>query len=186
MHHNNVMASYNVLEAATSSGVNRICLASSVDAVGGVFSRAPRFEYFPLDELHPAYPEDAYSLSKWISEAQGAAFSRRNPQLFVSSLRLHALREREEMAARFGKTPERAQKDLWGYTPPPMAAQVCLSALTAGVDGFEVFYVVAEDTYVDFESEELRRRFYPQVPIRGDLSGHRSFSDSSRAAKLRQ
>jgi UDP-glucose 4-epimerase len=29
-----------------------------------VFSKRPRFDYIPLDEKHPFYPEDAYSLCK--------------------------------------------------------------------------------------------------------------------------
>lgn len=184
VHHNNVVAGYNALAAATAAGIRRICVASSVNALGGVYSSRPRFEYFPIDEHHPAYPEDAYSLSKWLGEQQAAAFARRHADLSVSALRLHALREREEMATRFGATPERVLKDLWGYTPIALAAEACLSSLSVDFAGFEVFYVVAEDTYTDLESEELRRRFYPEVAVRGDLSGHRSFFDSSRAAEV--
>jgi nucleoside-diphosphate-sugar epimerase len=184
VHHNNVVASYNALAASTAAGIRRICIASSVNAVGGVYSREPRFEYFPIDEQHPAYPEDAYSLSKLLGEQQAAAFTRRHDDLSICALRLHALRERKEMMARFGRTPEKVRKDLWGFTPLAQAAAACLSSLTAKVDGFEVFYVVADRTYVETESEELARQFYPDVPVRGDLTGHRSFFDSSRAAEV--
>ena len=34
------------------------------------------------------------------------------------------------------------------------------------------------------DSLELARQYYPDVPIRGDLSGHRSFFDSSKAERL--
>lgn len=184
VHHNNVVASYNALAAATAAGIRRICVASSVNALGGVFSREPRFEYFPIDEQHPAFPEDAYSLSKLLGEQQAAAFARRHDDLSISALRLHALREREEMATRFAKTPETVRKDLWGFTPLAQAARACLCSLTAEIDGFEVFYLVADQTYVEVESAELAQRFYPDVPVRGDLSGHRSFFDSSRAAAV--
>ena len=35
---------------------------SSINAIGGRFSRSPRYDYFPLDEQHPAYVEDPYSV----------------------------------------------------------------------------------------------------------------------------
>src|SRR5215813_10746468 len=73
----NTVSSYNALSAAATLGIKRVCLASSINAVGGAFSRAPRYDYFPLDERHPTYAEDAYSLSKWVLEQQADAFVRR-------------------------------------------------------------------------------------------------------------
>ena len=73
----NTVSSYNALSAAATLGIKRVCLASSINAIGGVFSRAPRYDYFPVDEQHPTYAEDAYSLSKWVLEQQADAFARR-------------------------------------------------------------------------------------------------------------
>jgi UDP-glucose 4-epimerase len=33
-------------------------------------------------------------------------------------------------------------------------------------------------------SLELKQKHYPDVPVRGDLSGHKSFFDSSKAERL--
>jgi nucleoside-diphosphate-sugar epimerase len=52
----NTTSSYNILLAAASLGIQRVCLASSINAIGGVFSRAPRYDYFPVDEQHPRLP----------------------------------------------------------------------------------------------------------------------------------
>lgn len=182
VHHNNVMTSYNALRAAETSGIRRVCLASSVNALGGVFSKQPRYDYFPVDEGHPCYAEDSYSLSKWIAEQQAAAFARRVPGMSVSCLRLHALREREEMGQ-----PGRAEgnrKQLWGYTPLALAARACLGAVSTGLDGAEVYCVVAGDTCHTEPSMTLRDRYYPGVPLRGDLSGRRSFFNSAKARKV--
>jgi UDP-glucose 4-epimerase len=73
----NTTGSYNVLYAAAILGIKRVCLASSINAIGGVWSRNPRYDYFPLDEQHPTYAEDPYSMSKWALEQQGDAFARR-------------------------------------------------------------------------------------------------------------
>ena len=40
----NTASSYNVLSAAATLGIQRVCLASSVNAIGGVFSRKPRYD----------------------------------------------------------------------------------------------------------------------------------------------
>lgn len=183
VHHNNVMASYNALRAAEVNGIRRVCVASSVNAIGGVYSAEPRYDYFPVDEQHPCYPEDSYSLSKRIAEAQAAAFARRVPGMSIGCLRLHALRDREEMAARLPRRADAGRKDLWGYTPLAMAVDACLATLTTDLGGCEIFYVVAADTYSPEPSWELRDRFFPDVPVRGDLSGRRSFFDSAKAEK---
>lgn len=184
VHHNNVTASYNVLRAAEVQGIARVCLASSVNAIGGVYSAEPRYDYFPVDEQHPRYPEDAYSLSKLLAEEQAAAFARRVPGLSVGCLRLHALREPGEMAERLQDRADFGRKDLWGYTPLAMATRACLATLGTELGGCEVFNVVAADTYHPEPSRELRDRYYPQVPVRGDLGERCSFYDSAKARKV--
>src|SRR6202011_523388 len=89
VHNNNVAGSYNVLSAAARLGITRVCQASSINATGGAFSRRPRYDYFPLDEVHPTYNEDPYSLSKWICEQQGDSFARRYEHMSIASLRFH-------------------------------------------------------------------------------------------------
>lgn len=186
VHHNNVTASYNALRAAQTHGITRVCLASSVNAIGGVYSTEPRYDYFPVDEQHPCYPEDAYSLSKLIAEEQAAAFARRMPGLSVGCLRLHALRERAEMAGRLPHRSDAGRKDLWGYTPLAMAIRACLATIGTDLGGCEVFNVVAADTYSPEPSRALAGRFYPQVPIRGEFRGPCSFYDSAKAEKVLQ
>jgi len=93
VHNNNVVSSYNALRAAAEVGIPRVCLASSINAVGGRFSRWPRYDYFPLDERHPTYAEDPYSLSKWICEQQADAIARRYEGMSIASLRLHGVVE---------------------------------------------------------------------------------------------
>jgi nucleoside-diphosphate-sugar epimerase len=181
VHGDNVTGSYNVLLAAAEAGVKRVCAASSVNAIGGIFSRTPRYDYFPLDPAHPCYAEDPYSLSKWILEEQARSITRRFADLAVSCLRFSAIQERERRVDFGRRREDLLARDLWGYSPPEDCARVCLTAVTADLHGAEVFYVVARDTASEVPSEELRRRFYPDVTVRGDLSGHRAFYDSTAA-----
>src|SRR5438128_11371125 len=117
VHNNNVVGSYNALSAAVRLGIKRVCQASSVNATGAVYSRWPRYDYFPLDEQHPTYNEDPYSLSKWLCEQQADSFARRYEAMTIASLRFHwVMPERTAAAQRNLGLSEMAVKHLWGYT----------------------------------------------------------------------
>lgn len=180
----NTTSSYNVLLAAASLGIKRVCLASSINAIGGVFSRAPRYDYFPLDEQHATYAEDPYSLSKWVLEQQGEAFARFYTSMAIASLRFHWLLPSYERAAEMTAANPGAIKHLWAYTLLSEAARACLLALTADYHGHQVFYIAAPRTAASEPSLNLAQRHYPNTPIRGELSGQQGFFDCSKAERL--
>jgi nucleoside-diphosphate-sugar epimerase len=185
VHNNNVVGSYNVLRAAVEHGIMRICQASSVNAIGLSYSRAPRFDYFPLDEAHPNYSEEPYGLSKWICEQQADSFARRYEDIRIASLRFHwVVPDRATAGLYFNVAGPESAKHLWAYTLFEPAARACLVSLDAAFEGHQVFYIVAPDTTNDLPSLELAARFFPHVPIRGDLSGHRSFFSTAKAEHL--
>jgi len=54
---NNVMSSYHILEAAMGLGIDRVCLPSSINAMGASFQEKPiQVSYVPVDEDHPLTP----------------------------------------------------------------------------------------------------------------------------------
>ncbi len=185
VHDNNVTASYHVLRAAADIGIGRVCQASSVNAIGGHFSRRPRYDYFPIDEHHPAYPEDPYSLSKWICEQQADAIARLYPDTSIASLRFHGVvtSRADAMASRVLAGPG-VEKHLWGYVNRDAVSRACIAGVTADFDGHEVCYVVAPQTMSDTPTAELAAEHYPDVPIRRDLPGTASFFDCTKAREL--
>ena len=67
--HTNVMGTVNVLESAAGEGIRTVVFASSGAANGFSFQRneiTPA--YLPIDEEHPAAPQDEYGLSKLLCE----------------------------------------------------------------------------------------------------------------------
>lgn len=180
----NTLASYNVLSAAAVLGIGRVCLASSINAVGGAFSRHPRYDYFPVDEAHPTYGEDPYSLSKWVLEQQADAFARRYDFMRIASLRFHWILESEATARAISADSPFVWRHLWAYTNRAAACRACLLALGADFTGHEVFYIVAPRTVVDAPSAELARRHFPETPVRGELAGHSGFFDCTRAERV--
>lgn len=183
---NNTLTNYNVLYAASALGIQRVCLASSINALGGIDSRRGRFDYFPVDEHHPTYSEDDYSLSKWVGEVQADSFARRYPSMTLSSLRFHALVDQylKDHTHTLEKAEEGVARGLWGWTLITEGARACELAINADYQRHEVFFIVAPTTHSSIPTLELAAYAYPEVPIRGDLSGHKSFYDSSKAGRL--
>ncbi len=189
VHNNNVVASYNALRAAAELGLTHVCQASSVNATGFNYSRWPRFDFFPLDETHPTYNEDPYALSKWICEEQARSIARRYEHMTISSMRFHGVvPERASWAPATDEDGRRTlAKLLWGYTRSDAAARACLAAVTdAAFKGAEEFHIIAPDTITvaPAPSLDLARQYFPDVPVRGDLSGRRGFFDCSKAQRL--
>lgn len=186
VHANNVVGSYNALRAAAELGITRICQASSVNAIGGAWSRRPHFDYFPLDEDHPSYTEDPYSLSKWICEQQADSVARRYSSVSIASFRFHmVVQGREQAVANYSKAPDDIPvKNLWGYTSLASAAGACWLALQGDRPGHQVFYIVAPEQVSGTSSAELAERYYPGVRQRRQLSRDESFFDSAKAGQV--
>jgi nucleoside-diphosphate-sugar epimerase len=185
VHNNNVVGSYNAMRAAIEHGIMRICQASSVNAIGHSYGREGHFDYLPLDEAHPNYGEDPYALSKWICEIQGDTFARRYPGISISSMRFHwVIPDRKMAADLYAKPGSRPDLHLFAYTRLDHAARACLLGIDGRFAGHEAFYIVAPDTAVETPSLELAAKYFPGVPIRGDLSGNKSFFDSTKAGRL--
>jgi len=181
----NTVGSYNALSAASALGIKRVCLASSVNAIGGAFSQSPKYDYFPLDEQHSTYAEDPYSLSKWVLEQQADAFARRYEWMKISSMRFHMLVDSRDRAVQWtAMMGEIANRHLWAYTLLDEASRAILLSLSADFSGHEVFYIVAPQTACDQPSLELARQHYPNVEIRGDLSNHTGFFNCAKATRL--
>jgi UDP-glucose 4-epimerase len=183
VHNTNVVANYNALCVAVELGVEHVCLASSINAVGAAFSRRPRFDYFPLDEAHPTYNEDPYSLSKWICEAQADSVSRRHANLTIGSLRLHHL-----VPMRALKLPSHYRaalhRELWGYTTFEAAARACLAVLSAPWKGHETFFVVAPRLALDEPTMALCDEFFPEVPLRRAFVGNEGLFSCKKASDM--
>ena len=181
----NTISSYNALSAASTLGIKRVCLASSINAIGGAFSRSPKYDYLPLDEQHPTYAEDPYSLSKWVLEQQADAFARRFEWMKIVSLRLHWLLDsRDQAVENARKLEELSIRHLWGYTLLGEARRAFLLSILADITGHEVFYIIAPQTAAIQPSWELARQHYPNVEIRGDLSNHTGFFNCAKATRL--
>ena len=184
----NLQAAWNVLEAAHIHGIPRIVMASSVNAIGAVFSRelVPPL-YFPIDEDHPTRAEDAYSQSKWLGEELAKGFCRRR-KVQIASMRFHGLwdhaRQRAHQASSNSDPTGRAAMHFWGWVDRWDAARACRMAIEREWDGHRAFFINAADTTLTVPTEEAIRRVYPGVPVRKPLPGFASAIDTGNAERV--
>ncbi|KAG9003265.1 UDP-glucose 4-epimerase 5 [Tulasnella sp. JGI-2019a] len=179
----NVVLSYNALVAAAEASIKRVVMASSVNAIGGMYCPGtPKYEYFPIDEAHPVRPEDAYSLSKQVLELQGDSIARTHPDMSIASLRFHHCVPKKKSS---GPNVDKGWKDLWGWTSTESAARACLFALSVPWKGHEVMIIASPEHYADGHAEELARKYYPQAKRKsGPLRKDQAFYDCSKAERL--
>ena len=183
----NTISTWNVLQAAEVLGITKLVLASSVNAVGLVFSRetVPP-QYLPIDEEHPTRAEDSYSLSKLVGEEIADGFCRKNP-MQIASFRFHGLRRDDELSE-YSASPEMdplpGAKSLWGYLRLNDAARACRMALEADWGGHEAFFLNASDTTLGLPTEEAAAIAYPGVPLKIPLPGFQAAIDCSKAHRL--
>ncbi|GFN33928.1 NAD-dependent epimerase/dehydratase family protein [Paenibacillus xylaniclasticus] len=184
---NNVMATYNILEAASSLGIKKAVLASSESSYGICFAVHPFGpQYVPMDEAHPQLPQDSYGLSKIVNEATADMFHRRTG-IQVVSFRLGNVIPPEwyERFHSWINNPEERERILWSYIDTRDAAEACRLAIETDGLGSVALNLASDETSMAIPSRELMAARYPEVTdFRAPLEGHEALLSSEKAMKL--
>ena len=167
----NVMGTYNVLDAATKLGIPKVIIASSETTYGVVFANTPREpDYFPLDEEYPVDPMDSYAVSKICNERTARGFSLRNNS-DIYALRIGNVIEPSEyelFPGWFAK-PDFRKKIAWSYIDARDLGEIVRLGIETDGLGYQVFNAANDHTSSDLPTAELLRRYYPNVPVHGEL-----------------
>lgn len=182
----NIMATFNVFEAAAALEIPRIVYFSSESVLGQPFNYSPvKLHYVPIDEAHPKAPQDAYALSKMLGEDIAEAFVRRMAgRLSVVSLRfpwIHTPDTFREEVLHYQDNPAGGAANLWTYVDTRDVARACRLALEADISGHEAFFVAAKNSFMKHDTAALVQEFYPEAEIRRALVGNQSLLDTSKA-----
>jgi nucleoside-diphosphate-sugar epimerase len=181
--HHNMLATYNVFQAARRAGIKRLVHASSETVLGLPFETPP--PYIPVDEEYPARPESTYSLVKHLEEQMAIQLTRWDPELSISSLRFSNVMDPEDYAA-FGSYHGDARLrrwNLWGYIDARDGAQAVLRALETARPGFESYIIAAADTVMTRPSNDLAAEVFPGVELR-PVEGHATLLSIDKARRL--
>ena len=175
----NLMATFNVLEASVRFGAKRFVNISS-ETVPGFFFPERDFlpEYAPVDEMHPAHPQDPYALSKHFGEQLMDAAVERS-DLRCISLRPSWVQNEENYEQNLGPQVRDASvlsPNLWSYVDVYDLADAIVLATQSDLPGHEVFYIASPDNVGGRNLAELVQRYYGQQielrPVaRPDASG---------------
>jgi nucleoside-diphosphate-sugar epimerase len=147
---NNVISTYNVLQAAGDSGVRRLVYASSEMATGWLTTEAlpPRF---PFNEEDRVDTPNAYALSKYKGEIIANSLVLRYPQMPIVSLRINNVITPDRydiLKYRRENFPE-GGGNFWSYIDARDVASAFRAALEGQSAGHEVFLIAAADTCLD-------------------------------------
>jgi nucleoside-diphosphate-sugar epimerase len=184
---NNVMSTYNILEAAAGLGIKKAVIASSESSYGIVFSKqnlAPR--YVPMDEEHPQLPEDCYGLSKIVAEKTADMINRRCGMQVVS-FRIGNVITPEKYKNFPGiiNDANKRRTILWSYIDARDIAVACRLAVEAEGLGSITLNLAADDTSMDIKSSELMKAEFPEVKdIRVPLDNYHTLLSNEKAKKV--
>ena len=180
----NVLAAYNVFEAAAVLGIQRVVYASSISVTGYPFYER-FFEplYVPIDEDHPAAPQDVYGLSKHLGEEIARANVRRGG-ISVISLRMpwiHTPETFKRDILPYRDDPHFGASNLWLYVDARDVAQAFRLGLETELKGYHVYYTGARDTFMEVPSIDLVNEFYPNAKLLDGFGGRQSLISCRKA-----
>jgi UDP-glucose 4-epimerase len=161
---NNLMATFNVIEAAIRTGVPRVVSLSSETVPGFAFpERAFLPDYAPVDEQHPIRPQDPYATAKHFGEQLMDGAVRRSDVTGVS-IRASWVQWEGNYARNLApalRDPERTPSaSLWAYIDVYDLADALRLAAERDTPGHEVVYIASPDNHANRPLAELVRHHH--------------------------
>src|SRR5215210_648259 len=171
--HNNLMATFNVLEASIRFSVPRFVNISS-ETVQGFFFPERDFlpDYVPVDEEHPIRPQDPYATAKYFGELLMDAAVRRS-DICCISIRPSWVQHEGNYERNLGPQVRDASvlsPNFWSYIDVYDLADAIVLATESALPGHEVFYIASPDNVGGRPFKKIVQEYYgDQVEIKKPL-----------------
>ncbi len=160
---NNLMSTFNTLEASIVSGVRRFVNFSSETVPGFIFAHRPfHAEYLPVDEEHPVRPQDAYATAKWFGELLCERAVER-ADIRCTSIRPCWVQDESSYERNLGpivRDPSVLVGNYCSYIDVYDLCDAVVRAIETDLPGHEVFYIASPDTIGGHPLEETVRAHY--------------------------
>jgi nucleoside-diphosphate-sugar epimerase len=179
----NMLGVYYLMQAAVEAGVQRVIMAGSNCALGHGYriSQTPfPIQALPIDESHPAFPEDSYSYSKLAGELLLASYTRAyGMRTYVTRPAAICSPERRQQLAQHTAPATGWNPWLWAWvgSEDVASAHRLLMERADTLPPHEVYYLTADDT----TALEPSARWQPTLrPFAEGLRGHQAFFSSRK------
>ncbi len=184
---NNVMSTYNMMQAAGDFGVTRFIYASSEMATGWLTTEDLPSR-FPFNEEDRVASPNAYALSKYMGEVIADSLVTRYPEMAVCSLRINNVippDEYQRLEARRRNFPSEGSSNFWSYIDARDVAGAFRAALEGQSSGHEVFLIAAADTCINVPIQEaVEARYGPGANFAPDHGQFQSVFDCSKIKRF--
>jgi nucleoside-diphosphate-sugar epimerase len=184
---NNLMALFNVQEAAVRFGVRRFVNLSSETVPGFFFPERPFLpDYVPVDEEHPVKPQDPYALAKHFGEQLMDAVIRRSDMSCIT-IRPSWVQHEGNYERNLGpqvRDESVLSPNLWSYIDVYDLADSIVLACESELPGHEVFYIASPDNVGNRPLADLVSRYYGDAIEVRDLPREDSSGISITKAEL--
>jgi UDP-glucose 4-epimerase len=186
--HNNLMATFNILEAAVRLGLSRFVNISSETVPGFFFPERPFLpQYAPVDEDHPIHPQDPYALSKFFGEKLCDAAVARS-DIRCISIRPSWVQYEGNYERNLGpqvRDPSVLSPNLWSYIDAYDLADAIRLAVESDLPGHEVFFIASPDNVGGKDFAEMLRTYYgDKIELRELARPDASGISSEKAKRL--
>jgi nucleoside-diphosphate-sugar epimerase len=185
---NNIMSTFNMIEAAVRWGVKRFVNVSSETVPGFFFPERPFLpEYVPVDEEHPIRPQDPYALSKYFGELlMDAAVQRSDIRcISIRPCWVHSEANYERNLGPQVRDASVLSPNLWSYIDLYDLADALVLAVESDLPGHEVFYIASPDNVGGRPFAETVRKYYgDKIEIRPTERPDASGISSAKAQRL--
>src|ERR671917_1026953 len=160
---NNLLATFNVLEAAIRFGVTRFVNTSSETVPGFFFPERPFLpDYVPVDEEHPIHPQDPYATAKHFGEQLMDAALRRS-DIRCISIRPSWVQHEGNYERNLGpmlRDLSELSPGIWSYIDVYDLADAIVLATESELQGHEVFYIASPDNVGGHDFAAMLRQHF--------------------------
>jgi nucleoside-diphosphate-sugar epimerase len=186
---NNIMSTFNLLEAAIAGAAGRFVHFSSETVPGFIYALRPFSpEYLPIDEEHPVRPPDAYATAKWFGELLCERAVERS-EIRCTSIRPSWVQDESSYERNLGPIVRDPSVLIGNYCSYIDVHDLCDSvvlAIETDLPGHEVFYIASPDTIGGHPLAETVRTHYggEGIELRPTLREDASAVSSEKAQRL--
>lgn len=172
----NTAINFCVFEALRQNGIPRVIYGCSDSSTGfGIHTVPLKPLYVPIDEKHPLWPHESYSLSKHFGERMAETYAK------VYGIEALSLRynwvwvkrwyEKAAQTVADARTGKFDQETAWvgGYISVRDVARACLAATSYLMPAnqeipYEAFFLTAANTSYAIPTLDLLQRIYGEIP----------------------